>query len=508
LATRNAPCREACPAGVDVPRYLAWIREGDLGRALAVIRERIPFPAVCGYSCVHPCEARCTRGAWDSPVAIRALKLLAATDGPDTVWKERLANAAPTGKKVAVVGAGPCGLTAAWYLAGCGHGVTVYEARALPGGLMRYGIPAWRLPREAVEREIDLIRERSVKIITGTGIHAPEKLLAGHDAVVVATGAWRGKTAGGEAPVGVYDGLSFLTAANGGNPPPVGRRVVVVGGGNTAMDAARWALRLGAREVLVLYRRGRAAMPAHGGEVAAAAREGVQFRFRALPVRIEPGRALCVETAGDEPAPVAGSEFTVSFDTLVLAVGLAADASAVGLEGNADGTVRIDSRSHATSRPGVFAAGDAVTGPSSLIEAMAQGREVASAVDAYLGGTGIIDEDGIERPPIPWEPAPRGTDRRLDDPVRPEPEAAEREAARCLGCDLRTYEVTVQTSYCKDCGYCREACDYGVVFTRSDSFNSAGYRPVSIARTDNCVGCLRCVVTCPDFAVTIRESCG
>ncbi|MEO8653887.1 MAG: FAD-dependent oxidoreductase, partial [Ramlibacter sp.] len=263
---KTAPCQAACPAGVDVPRYVRHIRDGQFAQALSVVRERIPFPLVCGHACFHPCETKCGRRQFDAPLAIRMLKRVAAEEG---MHQQVLPKpAAASGRKVAVVGSGPCGLTAGYYLALQGHGVTVFEALERSGGMLRFGIPAYRLSDEIVDADINLIEQAGVQIRTGTRVASAEALLAqGFDAVLIASGAWRSAKMDIPLEEGatVLDGLAFLKDVSKGAAPKLGERVVVVGGGNTAIDAARVSRRLGA-EVVQIYRRTQAEIPASAEE--------------------------------------------------------------------------------------------------------------------------------------------------------------------------------------------------------------------------------------------------
>jgi formate dehydrogenase (NADP+) beta subunit len=524
---KMAPCQEACPAGIDVPRYVRAIRDGRFEEALAVIRERIPFPFVCGYACVHPCEAKCSRNQFEGPVAIRMLKRVAAEKG----WKKqpRPVSMNPTGKKVAVIGSGPAGLTAAYYLTLQGHAVTVFEALAEAGGLLRYGIPGYRLPDEVVDRDIKVIEETGVKIRTKKKIDSAEALLEkGFEAVFVASGAWRGLKMGipGEDGPGVLDGLTFLKAVNSGKAPRIGAKVIVVGGGNTAIDAARASRRLGA-DVTILYRRTRAEMPAAAAEIEEALEEGVAIEFLTAPVRIEKGAVTCIRMALGEPdasgrprpVPVKGSEYTLEAATVIMAVGQEVDVPAATLKRNKNGTIAVNADTLATSAKGIFAGGDAATGPASIIAAIGQGRKASIAIDRFLGGTGVIDRlTDNATPADPPEASPRGTFRAAARTASPkkrlgdfeivekvyDPATAMREAGRCLSCDLREFDVAVNEAACKDCGYCREVCGLEI-FARSDRFNPGGYRPTVASRAERCIGCLKCLYICPDFAITIRD---
>ncbi|MGB2854328.1 MAG: FAD-dependent oxidoreductase [Dehalococcoidia bacterium] len=463
----KAPCSHTCPAGVDVPRYIRYISMGDFDAALAVIRERIPFPSICGHVCPHPCEAKCRRGQLDQSIAIRALKRFAAERG-NGLWKQRSKIGPATGKTIAVVGSGPAGLTVAYYLAKQGHAVTIFEALPEPGGWMMYGIPEYRLPRDVLAEEIDEIRNVGVEIRTNTKVNSLDELFAnGYNAVFIAVGAHQGTKLGieGENNPGVIDGGSFLSDANMGNEVSLGNRVAVIGGGNVAIDAARTALRLGAREVTIIYRRTKAEMPAGEEEIEEALQEGVRLEFLAAPTRIESKdgtvELTCIRMELGEvdasgrrrPVPITGSEFGLDFDTVIAAIGqLPEIPEQFGLPLAKGNTLQIDRDTSATSREGVFAGGDVVSGPATVIEAIAAGRQAAISIDQYLGGSGTIDE--TLAPPEELDALPEidegethrisVTTLRVGDRLRSfaevelslEEEVAVGEARRCLRCDL------------------------------------------------------------------------
>jgi NADH-quinone oxidoreductase subunit F len=466
----RAPCSHICPAGVDAPRYIRFIAEGKFAEAVAVIREKIPFPSVCGYVCVHPCEAKCRRGLLDEAIAIRVLKRFAAEH--DTgLWKANSTVAPATGKRVAIVGSGPAGLTAAYYLAKLGHSVTVFEALPEPGGMMRVGIPDYRLPKDVLRAEIKEIEDIGVDIRTNTPVASLDGLFEqGYNAVFLAIGAHRGIEIGvkGEDSPRVMECVSFLRGVSLGKEVKLGERVAVIGGGNAAIDSARTALRLGAKEVTIVYRRTRSEMPASAEEIDGAIAEGVEVHFLAAPSRIisRNGRLELeclqmrlgeVDASGRRrPEPIDGSEFVLSFDTIIAAIGQRPEIPApFNLTPGGGNTIEVAPDILATSREGVFAGGDAVTGPASVIEAIAHGRQAAISIDKYLGGKGEIDE--ILAPPeevvAPLEEPVEG--RRIQVPALPvakrlkgfsqvelrlSEEMAIKEAKRCLMCDLEERE--------------------------------------------------------------------
>jgi NADPH-dependent glutamate synthase beta subunit-like oxidoreductase/NAD-dependent dihydropyrimidine dehydrogenase PreA subunit len=441
---------------------------------------------------------------------------------------------APTGRKVAIIGSGPCGLTAAYYLALLGHEATVYEALDRSGGMLRYGIPEYRLPDTIVDADIRLIEEAGVRILTGQRVESAEALLRhGHDAVFIASGAWRAANMGipGEDRPEVIKGIAYLEAVNAGKPPAIGAKVIVVGGGDTAIDAARVSRRLGA-EVVQLYRRTRAEMPASEEEVDAAIEEGVQMEFLTAPLAIDRSVMTCVRMAlgaadasgRPRPEPVAGSEFGIAADTIIMAIGQEVDVPAKAVARGKSGVVRADAANLATSVQGIFAGGDAVTGPASIIDAIAQGRLASAGIDRFLGGSGDLERFARAKPraetPVT---AARGSERAQWPSIPAQArlagfalveqsygkETAMHEAGRCLSCDLLAYGVQVDAERCKDCGYCKDVCGLDV-FARTDDFNKGGYRAYAAGKAENCIGCLRCIYICPDFAITVsdlREPC-
>lgn len=529
LAHKNrkiAPCQRACPAGVDVPCYVRAIRDARFTEALSIIRESIPFAVSCAYACTRPCETACARRQFEEAVAIRALKRVAAERGEE--GQLRPVCLPETGKRIAIIGSGPGGLTAAHFCALWGHDVVVFEARNAAGGMLRNAIPEFRLRGEMLERDIQWIKASGVHIQTEVRIESAEELLAkGYDAVLIASGAWQGMQLNipGENGKNVVDGLQFLELARAGNIPAIGASVVVVGGGNTAIDAARVCRRLGAN-VTILYRRNRLHMPAIAEEIEEALEEGIDLKFLAAPIRIEPGKVICThmrlstpsDTGRPHPVPL-GDHFVMEAQIVIVAIGQGIQAPSKTLRRHSSGAIAIDSKNWMTSIPGIFACGDAVSGPASIIEAIAQGKLAAAGIDRYLGGSGEIVRwytNVHEREP--QKPLPRGTRRnklrrrsgrkriRDNEPVdlKWSTAAACREASRCLSCDLRSFDVRVESGYCKDCGYCMEVCEAGV-FTLSDGYNPGGHHPVIAEYPDRCIGCLRCTFICPDFAIEVRE---
>jgi formate dehydrogenase beta subunit len=401
----TAPCMEACPAYQDAPGYIELIANRRYEEALEVIRKTNCFAGVTGRACVAFCETNCVRGDIDSPIAIRALKRVPAdyeaVSGSVPSFKKRRAR----GVKVVVIGAGPAGLAASYNLMMMGYKVTVYDEQTSAGGMAWVGIPAYRLPKDVLAREVDIIKRLGVEVKLNTRVGRDitlEQLFSqGFKAIFMATGAHIGRELGIEAQGrGVIDGVEFLHKVNKGERVAVKDRVIIVGGGNVAIDCARTCLRLGFKEVTILYRRSRAEMPARRDEVEAVEKEGAKIVFLAAPVRIlaEGGGITGVECIRMElgepdasgrrrPIPIKGSEFVIETDMVISAIGEKPDLSFIKgkpINITKQETVAVDLYSYQTSLPGVFAGGDCVTGPATLIEAIAAGNRAAKAIDQYL----------------------------------------------------------------------------------------------------------------------------
>jgi len=402
----KAPCQVACPAGTDAGRYVGLVAAGRYDDAYAVAAEVNPFPSVCGWICTAPCEQSCRRGELDEPIAIRGLKRFAAEHGT-------LPPISPPSKRrserVAIVGGGPAGMSAAYYLARLGYAVTVYEAMPVPGGMMAIGIPAYRLPRETLQAEIARILALGVDLkldaVMGRD-YTLSDLEKDYQAIFLATGAPKSRPLGvaGDSLKGVIPATRFLKDVNLGPAPHLTGSVVVVGGGSTAMDAARSAWRSGAASVTVLYRRGPAEMPAQPEEVQAAKNEGIEVRTGTAVTEVlgRDGVVVGVRIVGQAPtgaiedrrpvwAPVPGSAAEFPADTILVAIGEEPDPSILpagaGIEVGAAAGIVADSRTLATGHRGVFAGGDVVSGPKTIIDAVAAGRRAAGAIHEYLSGS-------------------------------------------------------------------------------------------------------------------------
>jgi formate dehydrogenase (NADP+) beta subunit len=447
------PCRETCPAGIDIPRYVRFVKEGNDGAATAVVREKVPFPGTLGYVCDHPCEYDCRRGEVNEAVAIRKIKRYAA-EHDDGAWKQKGYRKPPTGKRVGVVGAGPAGLTAAYYLAKSGHTVTVFERLDVLGGMPRVGIPTHRLPREVLDTEIAHIESAGVDVRCGSEIASIDTLLGeGYDAVLVAVGAHQGVRLSipGRDLDGVLLGTDFLKEANTGGPVAVGERVVVLGGGNVAFDCAGVAKRLGAKQVTLACLEPRDDMRASEEEIAEALEEGatlynaytfdeiIEDSGKAVGVRCRRVSSCTFDLDGVPTICVEqDSELILPADTVIFAVGQRPDLTGdFGVKlGRGNRVALAEGSVCATDTPGVFAAGDAVRGTTSVVTAVADGRAASSAIDLYLGGDGAIDEVlALVEPKKAW------IGREEGYAARPRCAGEPDEAARCLQCDLRL-EIT------------------------------------------------------------------
>jgi len=478
-------CQHACPAGIDVPNYVAAIAEGEYEKSVAIIRERNPFPAVCGRICIHPCEYKCRRGELDQPVAIRALKRVASDWYFENIGARREPFAVTRHEKIAVVGAGPAGLTCAYFLAKMGYATTVFEAQPVAGGMLGIAVPEFRLPRQVIEEEIEYIENCGVEIRYNSPIDAKhtfnDLLNEGYSAVFIAAGAQASKHIGipgeDENLEGIYYGLDFLTRVRMGEDIPLSGKTVVIGGGNVAVDVARTALRSGAHDVQIFCLEPRDEMPAWEKDVEEAIDEGIVINPEASPSNItqEDGRVTgiefthCVCVFDDEGCfnPTCDLEDTrfVEADNILISIGQAADMSFLSADSQLErelwGALVVDTNTLATNVPGVFAGGDFTTGPTYVIRAISSGRRAAIAINKYITGddsavyipdeksayhTGTklaLEEESTEDKPrieVEFEDArERVSDFREVEKGFTEEEACN-EATRCLRCDLEKEE--------------------------------------------------------------------
>lgn len=509
-----ASCQNACPAGVDIPKVLGLAGRGLFFEAYKAFKENNPLPAVCGRVCYHPCEGSCNRGQYDQSLAMHNIERFigdyALEQGPQT--REQSALIKPLAR-IAVVGSGPSGLSCAYYLARLNYEVDVVEALPVAGGMLAVGIPAYRLPKNVLRRELELLQTEGIRIMTGTPVNSLDDFVD-YRAVYLATGASGGALLGisGEDAPGVYQGLEFLKSVNLGTAVLVGKKVAVIGGGNTAMDCARAALRLGC-DVTVIYRRTRQEMPAAAEEIEEALAEGVKMMFLAAPREVATGADGRVASIRCEkmvledpdasgrrrPVPVEGSEFRLDADTVVAAVGQGAELSYLPpAVARREGLVQIDETGY-TGFSYVYAGGDAAYGVTRrVVDAIASGRRAALTIDRQLRGGAAAEK--ASRPIVtfeslktdyftPWkrvEMPQRTAAERVKDFAEVNrgytPEQAMEEAVRCFSCGL-----------CNECKNCWAFCpDIAIKKEPGAKFK---------IDLDYCKGCGICVNECPRSAI-------
>ena len=501
------PCNHACPAGEHIQGWLEHARSGRFHEAwLTLVRDN-PFPAVHGRVCYHPCEDACNRGQLDASVSIHAVERYLGDLAAEQGWRLPIA-ASPSGKRILVVGAGPSGLSAAYHLARLGHAVEIRDAGPLPGGMLHFGIPAYRLPREDLLKEVRMIEAMGVKIVLD---HKVEDLLAakqagGFDAAFVAIGAHLSKRVDIPArdAARVLDAVTFLREVGQGEPPRLGRRVIVYGGGNTAMDAARTARRLGAEEALIIYHRDRAHMPAHAFEADEALEEGVKIKWL-TSIREIVGPTLEVEAmeldADGRPRPTGRIE-TLAADAVVLALGQTTDSGFLreipGIEFLPDGTVKVTA-SMMTGHPGVFAGGDMVPSERTVTAAVGHGKKAAWHIDAWLRGT--VHESPPRHAEVTFAMLhlPVYSDAaRAEQPALPPTRRVDGFAEVFAG--LSQSEASFESKRCLSCGNCFE-CDQCYAACPEQAIEKLGPGRRYRFLYDRCTGCAVCFETCPCHAI-------
>ena len=500
------PCNQACSAGENIQAWLEHARAGRYREAwLTLVRDN-PLPAVHGRVCYHPCENRCNRGALDSAVSIHAVERFLGDRAAEEGWRLPI-EAPPSGKRVLVVGAGPSGLSAAYHLARLGHAVEIHDASPLAGGMMQFGIPAYRLPRADLVKEVRQIEAMGVAIVLNHKVEdlLTEKTEGGFDAAFVAIGAHLSRRV--EIPARdaarVLDAVSFLRGVGHGEPPRLGRRVVVYGGGDTAMDAARTAKRLGAEDAVIVYHRDRSHMPAHVFEADEALEEGVTIKWLTSIKEIV-GPTLTVEAmeldGQGQPRPTGHIE-TLSADAVVLALGQQTDSAFLGkipgIECLPDGRVKV-SASMMTGHPGIFAGGDAV-GARSVTAAVGHGKKAARHIDAWLRGGTYLSAPKLPGVSFDMLHLPVYSDaERSEQPVLAPAQRVDSFAEVLAG--LTESQAVYEAKRCLSCGNCFE-CDQCSAACPEQAIEKLGPGRRYRVLYDRCTGCAVCFDTCPCHAI-------
>ena len=515
--TKAPPCSVARPAGNDIPGFLNLVKQGKFNEGLELIKQTNPLPAVLGRVCYHPCETDCNRAQLDESIANHKIERFLGDYGlslPST--KKTTARQA---EKIAIIGSGPAGLSCAHHLTVLGYPVTILETLPVAGGMLAVGIPEYRLPQDVLKAEIKKIEDLGVEIRLNTTITSTNELLKqGYKAVFVSTGAHKGMKldVSGEEKEGVLSAVSLLREVNLGKAASIGNKVVVVGGGNVAIDSARIAVRQGAKQVSIIYRRSRAEMPASDDEIEAAEEEGIKITYLAAPTQVLGNGKVtgleCIQMKLGEPdasgrarpIPVKGTEFVIDADTVIAATGQAPSLPSADkeLQISPQGTLAVDSDTLATNKPGIFAGGDVVTGPATVAEAIGAGGKAAISIDRYLRGKPLHVREK-KRPVVSFEEL--NTDYILPDPraktsVLPAarrvqgfaeveggftPDIAIAEAQRCFSC-----------GYCNLCGNCWIFCP-DIAIRQKGDFYEIEY--------DYCKGCGICVEECPTKSISLKK---
>jgi 2-oxoacid:acceptor oxidoreductase delta subunit (pyruvate/2-ketoisovalerate family) len=538
---KTPPCNAACPAGNDIVGFIQKITQDDLEGAWHLIKEENPFPGICGRVCFHPCETKCNRGSYDEPIAIHALERFAADSASQL--PQKIEKISPQGRgKIAVIGSGPAGMSCAYHLAKLHYNVTVFESFVQTGGVLRMGIPSYRLPRDVLDREISNIEALGVEIRTGVPIGEKTKIeeLKDYQAIFIATGAHRsrGLNIPGEKGKGIFSGLDLLKRINLNGKVKIGEKVAIIGGGNTAIDVARSAIRLG-KKATILYRRSKEEMPAFEEEIVEALEEGVKIRYLVNPIRVQPKESLkrleCLrmklgekdESGRRRPVPVPNSNFFIEADAVIVAAGEEIETSFLpkGV-GKREGIVltQMDGR---TDVERIFAGGDLASNQRTVAHAIGSGKKAAMAIDCYVKGND--SEEAIRQILIGDGPS-LSIFRYLHPGERPrnphlvtfeelnmdyfELAKRQRESKRLPKVRIKEFtEVTSgltenaglrEAERCFSCGTCNE-CENCYIFCPDASILMKGEKISQQVDYDFCKGCGICFVECPRRAISLEE---